>query len=581
MNRKLSARSRLENLRKDAKRWLKALRTGDAKALERLRSSYPGAPAEPGLRDVQHALAREHGAESWAALKAALADLALAHGDPDELLRAFLEFARLRYGNEPGASGWNHRYYDDPSRWAYAARILDRHPRIAQGNIHAAAVSGDVAEVRRILAARRAAASERAELDGSLPLEYVCYGRLPIPAAAENSVAIAQALLDAGSPVQLPVSEEGADFQPLTAVIGEGENSQPPHPKAEALAALLIERGADPFDPQALYNISLGKDDVFWFDFLYDRSARRGETHKWTKTTTRWPKSPMVSFLLIMAVHRNHPKRAAWALSHGADPRTRHPYYARRSLHTEALLNGYTEMAELLVRAGAVAERLAGQDAFQAACVRLDRAEAARLAAENPRYLQDAAPLLLAASRDLVDVAEFLLDLGVSPNVSNGTNFTPLHAAATHDSVRVGELLIARGAEVDPRETRFDSTPLGWAIFNKKRGMAEILGAVSRNPHPLAWMGNAERLRELFAEEPHLANSTNRNGTLFFSLPDDEDRALEVVELLLASGADPQATGRDGMTAVQNAQALGFDAVADLLRDAMSAPGGHPTIPTT
>jgi hypothetical protein len=53
MTRQLTARSNLETLRKEAKRWLKALRAQDSKALERLRRSYPGAPLQPGLRDVQ------------------------------------------------------------------------------------------------------------------------------------------------------------------------------------------------------------------------------------------------------------------------------------------------------------------------------------------------------------------------------------------------------------------------------------------------------------------------------------------------------------------------------------------------
>ena len=65
--------STLDNFKKEAKRWLKALRANDPQARERLRSAYPQAPAEPGLRDVQHALAREHGHESWIALKTALA----------------------------------------------------------------------------------------------------------------------------------------------------------------------------------------------------------------------------------------------------------------------------------------------------------------------------------------------------------------------------------------------------------------------------------------------------------------------------------------------------------------------------
>jgi uncharacterized protein len=51
----------LDNLRKTAKRWLRALRANEAEARARLARAYPGAPDEPGLRDVQHALARERG----------------------------------------------------------------------------------------------------------------------------------------------------------------------------------------------------------------------------------------------------------------------------------------------------------------------------------------------------------------------------------------------------------------------------------------------------------------------------------------------------------------------------------------
>ena len=62
----------MENLRKEAKRWLKALRANDPDARARFTRAYPKAPALPVLRDVQHALAREHGYDNWAALKRAL-----------------------------------------------------------------------------------------------------------------------------------------------------------------------------------------------------------------------------------------------------------------------------------------------------------------------------------------------------------------------------------------------------------------------------------------------------------------------------------------------------------------------------
>src|SRR5262249_58491308 len=62
--RKITSATSVDNLRRDAKRWLKALR----EAGHHVRS----APARPVLRDVQHALAREYGYESWIALKAAV-----------------------------------------------------------------------------------------------------------------------------------------------------------------------------------------------------------------------------------------------------------------------------------------------------------------------------------------------------------------------------------------------------------------------------------------------------------------------------------------------------------------------------
>jgi hypothetical protein len=73
MSRQITSRTTLENLKGEAKRWLKALRSKIAGARERFERALPGSPANPTLRDVQHALAREHGVPGWAALKDRLA----------------------------------------------------------------------------------------------------------------------------------------------------------------------------------------------------------------------------------------------------------------------------------------------------------------------------------------------------------------------------------------------------------------------------------------------------------------------------------------------------------------------------
>ena len=87
--------SSLDNLRKAARRWLKALRANDPDAHARLSRAMPTAPSQPVLRDVQHALAREHGHGSWLDLTRAVASRAGTAASPDveqfeRLAEAFL-----------------------------------------------------------------------------------------------------------------------------------------------------------------------------------------------------------------------------------------------------------------------------------------------------------------------------------------------------------------------------------------------------------------------------------------------------------------------------------------------------------
>src|SRR5688500_4506212 len=123
-SRTLGAGATLESLKKEAKRWLKALREGDAAARERLRRAVPNAAADIGLRDVQHALALEHGGSSWSALKAALADRALAKRCAGERADASLRHAVDRAGGP------------------LAAHILRKRPDVARFSLHTAVVAG-------------------------------------------------------------------------------------------------------------------------------------------------------------------------------------------------------------------------------------------------------------------------------------------------------------------------------------------------------------------------------------------------------------------------------------------------------
>lgn len=75
----------LESLKKEAKRWLAAIEARDPAARARFEGAHPNPPASPTLRDVQLALAREHGFAGWADLKRAAE--APRKGDPRLLAR--------------------------------------------------------------------------------------------------------------------------------------------------------------------------------------------------------------------------------------------------------------------------------------------------------------------------------------------------------------------------------------------------------------------------------------------------------------------------------------------------------------
>jgi ankyrin repeat protein len=551
MPKTLGPRATLDTLKKDAKRWLKALREGDPAAAERLREAWSDAPAQPSLREVQHALAREHGFASWARLKEALADRALAALGPDELAAIVLRGA-----------------WDDGDR-AAAARIAERHPELARRDMYTAVAFGDVDEVRRRLDANPTAARQKGGPKEWEPLLYLAYSRLPAPAASDNALEIATLLLDNGADPNAWFND-GWDnpFKALTGVIALGEGLRPPHPRDRELAALLIERGADPYDTQALYNTSIAGDDTFWLEFLWQRSAARGEEQRWNstkETSLGGTKMGSLDYLLGNAVSQKHLSRTEWLLEHGSDPNGRNAY-SKRPHHEIAQLQGSSEIAAMLERHGARPVRLSGHFAFHAACMRMDETEARRLLAKHPAYLRDPSPLLFAAEQNRTDVLRLALDLGVPVDLAAPNGQRALHSAAGAGALDAIRLLIDAGADIDRRGGDYKATPLGHGVFWKNRAVIDLIAPLSRDPHDLAWAGWADRLQAVLAEQPELVNAVSPRGiTPLFSLPDDEEAAARVVDVLLASGADRHARNPEGETAEQAACRRGLDDAADLL----------------
>src|SRR5689334_3977525 len=114
MPRTITPATSLDNLRKEAKRWLRDLHAADFEARARFVRAWPKGPAQPVLRDVQHALAVEYGFENWNALKQALAARATSSGsaaDPAHYDRLADDYV-LAYatGDAPALQRLNQHY---------------------------------------------------------------------------------------------------------------------------------------------------------------------------------------------------------------------------------------------------------------------------------------------------------------------------------------------------------------------------------------------------------------------------------------------------------------------------------------
>lgn len=569
-----SSQASIEVLRRTAKRWLKSIANSDAEALARFRRFFPSHTGAPKLREVQQALAREHGFESWAALRREIEDR---ERSLEERIQLLIEKSVNRYGVDPTTRKWGDYERDGPARGALAARLLTRHPELARDSIHTAVVAHDVEAVRTFLSKNPGLAHDRSAFDAWTPLLRLAYARLPIEAVTANVLSIANLLLDAGADPNAGWSENAGEFTPLVGVIGEGESGQAAHPLAESFARLLIARGADPFAPQALYNTSLGSDSTFWLDLLWTESEQRGETHKWTgpaPDALGGEKIPSALAYLLGNAVRNHVVRTRWLLEHGADARGIN-MYSGAPVIKHAMLVGRQDIVDLLVEYGATPPHLSDDEKFIAAAVAGDVGTLRRLSQAHPQFLQSYAAMFAAIHHGRADSVESLLELGMSPDISDEQKITALHCTTHCGAVDIARMLVARGAEIDPFEERHGGVPLTHAAYHGQREMVEFLVSCSRNLRGLCYAGAVDRVRELLTQDPTAVNRQDRPGeTAIFCLPGDEERAIPMVELLLSFGADPNFRNPLGQTPAQVARSRGLDDVAELVEDAAKKRGG-------
>lgn len=139
-----------------------------------------------------------------------------------------------------------------------------------------------------------------------------------------------------------------------------------------------------------------------------------------------------------------------------------------------ALVFGYRDAAEALVRRGARVENIAAASGLG----RLAEVERL-LPAANPESRHRA--LALSAQHGHVEIVRLLLDAGEDPSRynpdGNHSHGTPLHHSAGAGHEAVVRLLVERGARLDIKDTIYQATPLGWAEYCGKPAIAEYLRA--------------------------------------------------------------------------------------------------------
>ena len=91
----------------------------------------------------------------------------------------------------------------------------------------------------------------------------------------------------------------------------------------------------------------------------------------------------------------------------------------------------------------------------------------------NHQALNGETPLIGAASLAAEDVGLRLLDAGARPEVRGAFKETALHWAANLGLPRLAARLIEKGADVNLKDARYNSPPIGWALhgrFNSSPG---------------------------------------------------------------------------------------------------------------
>ena len=466
MSRKLTPRSSLENFRKEAKRWLTALRANDEAAHARLRRALPSVGGDPSLRDVQHALAIEHGLSGWTELATRVAEIGAT--DDDRSLAALTSLL--------DASG--------RGDIEQVTELLDAHPELVSergflGNntgrrtaLHYA-VGGSHEAVVRLLLDRGADANVRDDGDNAIPLCFAC---------EKNDFEIIRLLVEHGADVNSTGDMHTMDVIGWATVFGAARPE---------IVDYLLKHGAR-------HNIwsAVTMGDVAGIRAIAQADRSRLDATMDDANHRRHP--------LHLAIVKRRLESLAELLALGADTETRDA--GKLTPIDQAALNGETEMIRMLLNAGA--------DLDLPAAILLGRAEDfERLLRRDPDVLKPGHAwgtlIIRAAAQAPGGVIDTLIHAGADVDaiddsltaVDSTGGYTPLHEAAFRGNREAVVALLSHGANVRKRDSTYCSTPAGWANYAKHPDLRDLIVATDIDVFDAVDFA-PQRIGEIIRREP-------------------------------------------------------------------------------
>jgi ankyrin repeat protein len=277
---------------------------------------------------------------------------------------------------------------------------------------------------------------------------------------------------------------------------------------------------------------------------------------------------------LMEAAERGNLETLRVLLSRGADPNAREANGGQTALMW-AVSERHAAVAEELMRHGAEVHARSNEG-FTALmfAAQVGDAECARVllgGRANPNDVMPKTgltPLIIAAATGHTEVAALLLDKGADPNAVAADGFTPLHyAAKNNEAVEMVSALLRHGAKPDVRLIQKKPTVAASGIVLQG---ATALGLAAE-------INNLDALKVLVdgGADPSIPTARDTTPLMLAAgagtdiarprSPEERAMALQTVRFLVERGADVNAAGEFGWTALHAATYQGLNDVIEFL----------------